>query len=1123
MRDLPERAQGLFSYFTRHRTAGNLLLMLMLVLGAVAIPNMRAQSLPDVVVNTVSVGVTWEGAGPEDVDRAIVQLLEPALQAVDGVAETHATAREGRASITLDFEPGWNMMQASDDVQAAVNAVTDLPEEAEVPTVRRGTWWDRVTDVVITGPVAPLQLGQFADEMVTRLFDAGITRTTIQGLAAPETLIEVPTVRLMEHDIAMSDIAAAIRAEVDAAPAGEVKGANARVRTGIERRSPEALAEIVLRRNRDGTTLTIGDVADIRVEGADRERAYYVNDEPAMAIRVERSAQGDAVAIQRQVESIAADMRASLPQGVTVELVRTRAEEISAQLRMLLTNGVEGLVLVLVLLFLFLNARTAIWVAMGIPASLLAAIAVMYVTGMTFNTMSLFGLIIVLGIVVDDAIVVGEYADQRARRLGESPTEAAENAARRMAMPVMAATLTTMLAFLALYAVGGRFGDMIRDVPFAVIAVLAASMVECFLILPGHMRHALTHAAQDHWYDWPNRIVNRGFRHVRDRLFRPLVGWIVTFRYVVLAGIVLALASQLALLVSGELPWRFFNAPEQNSVAGDFAMVEGASRADSLEMMAEMQRAVEEIGTEYEARYGRNPVRYVMAQVGGTAGWGLAGADNKEPDLLGGISVELIDADLRPYSSFAFVGDLQERVRQHPLAEIVSFRGARMGPGGDALDVQFYGAEVGVLKRASLALQNTLMRYPEISGLNDDLPYDKEELILDLTPQGEALGFDMAGLGQVLRARLNGIEAATYPDGRRSAAIRVELPESEQTADFLDHTYLRTGAGSYVPLADIVTVTRQTGFSTVQRENGLRVISVTGDISEDDPARAQDIMQTLESEILPAIAADLQVDWRLSGLKEQESEFLGDATTGLILCLTSIYLVLVWVFSSWTRPFVVMAVVPFGLIGAIWGHYIWDMPLSMFSVVGLLGLSGIIINDSIVLVSTIDEYAQTRGLRPAIIDAVADRLRPVFLTTATTVLGLAPLLYENSRQALMLKPTVITLAYGLGFGMVLVLLLVPALVAMQHDLMRPLRSLRRGLRSPLTRNPLRLAVLLVMIWFGITMVWPVLSGALPAGIAWLAPQLAPPTAGLILFVIGSALLVGGVYGATLPRLAGRES
>lgn len=1133
MRDLSRPAGGLLSYFTRHRTAANLLLLVLLLLGTAAIPKMRAQFFPDVIVETVTVNVTWDGAGPEDVDGAIVQLLEPALLAVDGVEESTASSREGSASIVLDFEPGRDMALAADEVQTAVDAITSLPEEADEPTVRRGAWRDRVTDVVITGPLAPDQLGLLADELVVRLFEVGVTRTTIRGLAAPQTLVEVPSYSLITHDISMSDIANAIAAEVDADPAGDVTGANTRVRTGREKRSPEEIEGIVLRTQADGSVLTIGDLARVTREGVDRNRSYFVGENPAMSIRVDRSDQGNAIAIQAQVQEVVDALQTTLPKGVTAELIRTRAAAISDRLNILIDNGLMGLGLVLALLFLFLNTRIAFWVAAGIPAAMFAAVALMYAAGITINMISLFGLIITLGIVVDDAIVVGEHADFRVRRLNETPMQAAENAARRMAMPVFAATLTTIIAFFGLTAIGGRFGDLIRDIPFTVIAVLAASLLECFLILPHHMAHALTHAQKDHWYDWPNRMVNRGFRWVRDHLFRPLMSLVVQARYVVVAGAVTILASQMALFIGGDVKWRFFNAPERGSVTGNFAMAEGATRADTLMMMAEMQRATAATGASFAERYeGVNPVDFVIAEVGGNAGRGMSGVDAKDKDLLGGISIELIDADLRPgYSSFAFVAELQEEVQNHPLVESVSFRSWRSGPGGDALDVQFFGSDVQTLKAASEDLKTALLRYPEVSAVEDNLAYDKEEVVLELTPQGQSLDFTIDTLGRALRARLNGIEAATYPDGPRSAEIRVELPRDELSADFLERTLMRSPGGIYVPLSDIVSVQQRTGFSTVRRENGIRLISVTGDISEDDPARAADIGKALEEEILPDIASRRQVEWRLSGLSEQEDNFLNDARTGLVLCLAGIYLVLAWIFASWTRPIVVMAIIPFGLVGTIWGHYLWGVPLSMFTVIGLLGMTGIIINDSIVLVTTIDEYAETRGLVPSIIDGAADRLRPVMLTTLTTVLGLAPLMYEASQQAQFLKPTVITLVYGLGFGMLLVLLVVPALVAIQRDMARPLTALRRALRAG--ANPLRWLVLgtatMQLGWLGISLGWAMANGTLHPVLRSAWPGLGavePLRAGVLMALAGIAalsllayLLSALVYGIRRQRSA----
>ena len=707
--------------------------------------------------------------------------------------------------------------------------------------------------------------------------------------------------------------------------------------------------------------------------------------------------------------------------------------------------------------------------------------------------------------------MVGEHADHRARRLGEDPATAAERAATRMFSPVFAASITTIIAFFGLMAIGGRFGEMIKDIPFTVIVVLIASLVECFLILPNHMAHSLAHSVKEHWYDWPSRQMNRGFRWVRETLFRPLMAGVIWLRYPVIAGTLLVLASQVTLFISGDVQWRFWNPPERSSITGNFSMLPGATREDTLEQVRLLQDTVAEVEAQYTETYGSSPVNYVLAEVGGVSWRGLAGSDTKEPDQLGSISIELIDADLRPYSSFQVVGDLQDALRRHPMSETISFRGWRSGPGGNALEVEIFGARTETLKAAAEDLKTRLSAFPEVSALEDSLSYDREELILDLTPRGQALGFDIDALGRILRNRLNGVEAATYPDGTRTAAIRVELPPGEITADFMDRIMLKAGDGAYVPLSDIVSVERRTGFSEIRRENGQRVVSVSGDINEDDPARAAAVDAALDDEILRDIEERFGVVTVRSGLAEEEDAFLNDALQGLILCLAGIYLVLAWVFSSWSRPVIVMAIIPFGLVGAIYGHALWEMPLSMFSIVGLIGMTGIIINDSIVLVTTVDEHAKSRALVPAIIDGAADRLRPVLLTTLTTVLGLTPLLYEGSRQAEFLKPTVITLVYGLGFGMVLVLLVVPALLAIQRDFGEATRAFRRGLRArgPAGRLARGTAIAACLVFAAI--VGPVLLDQTPDWLAMILPGTDPLVTALALFIAAVFAIVALVW------------
>ena len=1124
VRDLPKRAGGVLSYFARHGTAANLLLMVLLIGGLVALPRMKAQFFPDVVLDNISVSVGWNGAGAEDVDNGIVQVLEPALLAVEGVSSVTSTSREGSASLRIEFDPNWDMARAAADVQTVVDQISTLPSDADDANIRRGSWRDRVTDVVITGPLDVAQLSLFADELVYRLFAKGVTKATISGVAAPETVVEIPSINMVAHKITMGQVAAAIAQEVNADPAGDVAGANARVRTGVEKRTVQQIKDIALKSLTDGSQLTIGQVAQVSLRGFDRNSAYYVSKNPAVLVRVDRSQEGDAIDIQRTVQAVVDELSVSLPKDTQITLTNTRAEYITGRLNLLINNGLMGLGLVVALLFLFLNGKTALWVAAGIPTSMLAAMGLMYVFGVTINMISLFALILTLGIVVDDAIVVGEHADTKARA-GLDPMAAAEHAARDMFLPVFAATLTTIIAFLGLVAVGGRFGDLILDIPVTVSLVLAASFVECFLILPHHMAHSVSAQGHRPWYDMPSLYVNRGLDKVKRVFFAPFVKVVVAWRYVVLAGLVALLASQVAMVISGKVQWRFFSSPEVSSITANFVMADTATRADTLAMMQEIQRATHDLGADYEKRYGTNPILFALAQTGGGSGRGISGTENKSTDLFGSINIEIIEPDFRSYSSFVLTSDLQENIRNHPLLETLSFRGGRSGPGGDSLDVQLYGASAVGLKAAAEDLKLALVPFAAVSAVEDDLSYDKEELVLELTPKGLALGFTIDALGRELRNRLNGLQAATYPVGARSAAIRVELPNQEKTADFLETMQLAAGNGSFVPLADIVRVDRRSGFSTVRREDGIRLISITGEISEDDPSEAVNVTQALSERILPDIASRHQVEWRLAGLAQQENEFLTDALLGLILCLTGIYLVLAWVFASWTRPLVVMSVIPFGVVGTIFGHYIWDIPMSMFTVVGLLGMTGIIINDSIVLITSIDEQAKTKSLIAAIIDGTTSRLRPVLLTTLTTVLGLLPLLYERSSQAGFLLPTVITLVYGLAFGMVLVLMIVPALLAVQHDFKVNSIAFKHGLRlrTKGLSQTLWVAMTFLTLWFSQTLGWVFFTGHMVSWVGFFAAERAGASqVGLAaaLFIAGALLLLGGLYVASFiwPRL-----
>ncbi|WP_172332061.1 efflux RND transporter permease subunit [Mangrovicoccus sp. HB161399] len=1078
----PERS-GILAYFAGHRTAASFVMIVMLALGLMSVSQIRSQFFPDVAVDTVNVTVKWDGAGPGELDRGVVALLDPALRSVEGVTGSAAVSTDGSATITLAMEPGRDLGRATEEVKAAVDGVTTLPAGAEAPVVKAAIWKDKVTEVVIHAPIAPDQLARLGDDFLARLWRAGLTRSTVTGIAAPRIELSVPAEARLRHDIQLGEIADAVARAAETRPAGNVAGGTARLRAGEETRDPEALRDLVVRVNPDGSKLRLRNLAQIAEAGSDAGRAYSFGGDPAVLIRVDRTEGGDAIGMEATVRQLAEEMRAEMPPGGDVVLINARARDITAQLNLLYENGLAGLVLVLITLFLFLSARTAFWVAMGIPVSMLAAVAVMQAGGLTLNMMSLFGLIITLGIIVDDAIVVAEHSDWRARHLGESPALAPVRAVRRMAGPVAASTATTVLAFVALWFIGGEFGSLISDIPFVVTAVLAASLVESFLILPNHMRHALEHGRKDSWIDRPSQWFNRNFERANAALFVPLMRWIIRLRYPFAAAMLLLLSVSGAALLRGDVPWAFYTAPERPSVTGNFAFLPGATRADSAAFAAELERAAAAAGEKLAGPDGTPPLVHVLSEVGGTGAKGLPGEDTMDPDTLGSVDIGLIGADHRNFTAQDLVRALNAEIRLPPNLAVLSFRSQGLGPGGDSLSVNFHGEDAFALKAAATELIAELRGYPEVTGLQDSLPWGRDDMVLRLTPVGEALGFTTDGIGAELFGRLNGITAAEFPAGSRTAEIVVQVPGAELTAGFLEDTLMRAPSGAWVPLGELVSIESHPAFASIAREDGRQLVTVTGALSEDDPVRAAEIAAALRGDILPRIAQAHGLGWDLGGLAVQEDDFLGEAMTGFLLCVLGIYLVLGWVFGSWSAPLVVMAVIPFGLIGAVWGHAQFGLAFSLFTLIGLIGMSGIIINDAIVLVTTVQDHARRMPVAAAAVRAAGERLRPILLTTLTTVLGLAPLMFEESRTSLFLKPTVVTLVWGLSAGFFIVLALVPALLVIRTDAARALASLRRMLRAGgrAGRLPLLLGTAVAaMAALDLVLLWPwIAAGAAP--------------------------------------------
>ena len=794
--------KGLLGYFVHHRTAANLLLLLMLLGGLVGGLNLRAQFFPDIVRESITVSVTWEGAGAADVDEGVVAALEPPLLAVPGVEEAIATSREGAATIAMVFEDGWDMSRASDEVQAAVDGVTTLPDEIEEPTVRRDAYTDRVVDVALTGWVGIDRLAEYSDELVARLFQAGVPRTTVKGIPDEVIRVVVPEEAQLRHNITLREVADAVGAEVTGTPSGSVDATATRVRAGLDKRSAEDIGETVLRSQADGSKLTLRDVATIENADFEDSQEVFRDGVPTLIVSVLRDASGNAIKIQKITDQVVAEMAPTLPDGVEIITARSRAEPITDRLEMLTRNGLTGLVLVLGLLFLFLSARTAFWVAAGIPISIAATVAMMYLSGQTLNMISMFGIIISLGIIVDDAIVVAENADQRARN-GAAPADASEQAARRMAAPVLSASITTVIAFSALVLIGGRFGALIAAIPFVVSAVIIASLIESFLILPNHIKHALSAKKAQPWYDAPSRGFNRGFRWVREHLFRPFMRWVVKLRYLTLSFAIAALLYSLTLFVGGDVKWEFFSRPERGTISANVIMDSTAKRADTKAMLDEMNRALKVVNERYKEKYhggdGRTPLDFSQATLGGTVGWRFSAGDNKDKDLLGGFQAALIDADLRPYSVLPVpcgLGRRGERLAtgRTPVPAQRAFRPRRRCHRRQVHRRGCEDAEGGIRGPENRPCRPARRQRPRRhAGLRQ-----RPRLIVTLTPRGEALGFTTRALGGGIaraaeRHRGGGIRPQRAAgDGRNRPA------EAEIGANYLEAAHIRAPNGSIV-------------------------------------------------------------------------------------------------------------------------------------------------------------------------------------------------------------------------------------------------------------------------------------------------------------------------------------
>ena len=1027
----------LIARFARHRNAANLLMALMILAGVIAAFRLNTQFFPDFGIDIISVRVEWPGAGADDVEAKLVAAIEPEVRFLNDVRKVTSYAAEGVASIVVEFQPGSDMQAALANVESAVAGVTTLPVDSETPKVARAVRYDGISRIVVSGPYSEASLKAVVKRMRDDLLARGIDKIELFGTRDEEIWVEIRPDTLRRLDLTLEEIAQRIAGSSLDLPSGEIGGAvEKQIRSLGLATDAAGVGEIEVRALTGGQKVLLRDIAEVRERFDKKGKLGLRRGDPAMELFVQRATSSDALTAARVVTDYLEEIVPILPPDLRLDHFDVQASLIRDRIELLLRNGLGGLALVLIVLFVFLSWRVAFWIAVGIPVAMLANLGVMLASGQSINMVSLFAMIMTLGIIVDDAIVVGEHAASR-RAAGMAAQQAAEAGALRMLAPVTASSLTTIAAFLPLLVISDIIGQIIRAIPFVVVSVLIASLIECFLILPGHLRGALAsreigHARFRRWFDG-------NFERLRDGPFRRLVGACVHWRYLTMASAVATLALSVGLVAGGRLDFVFFPSPEAETINATVLFAPGTPRERTREMVLELDRSLK--ATERTLSDGdENLVVMSFGKIGVSQAERFARLSG---DHYGGVQVELAPSDNRQVRTPTFIAAWRREIEELPGVERVSLRQRTGGPPGRELDIRLSGNDTDRLKQAALDVRGLLTRFAGVGDIEDDLPYGKQEVILELTPRGQALGFTTQSVGRQVRDAFEGAIATRFARADEEVTIRVLYPPEESSAADLRSLYLLSPSGAEVPLSDVVSLSESAGFERIRRENGVKEVAVTAEIDE-AVTNANEVIDHLLAGALPEIADRHGVAFRVAGKAEEQANTLGDMRIGALVGLVAIYIILAWVFASYARPLVVMSIIPFGLIGAILGHILLGYTLTILSLVALLGLSGILVNDSIILVSTVDQRrSDGEPLFDSIVNGTRDRLRAVLLTSLTTILGLTPLLFETSLQAQFLMPMAVTIVFGLMAASILVLIVVPALIAIQDDFGRIARRFRR--------------------------------------------------------------------------------
>jgi multidrug efflux pump subunit AcrB len=1026
----------------RHPVAANLIMFMIIIAGLVALQRINTQFFPSFELDFIQVQVDWRGASAEDVLDAVTTPLQDALRDVDGLRTLFSVSGEGVAAIVLELRDGTDIADATESVKDRVARVRNLPADARDPTITRIVRYDPIARLLLTGDVPVSDLREIARAMEDELLDRGVANIVTTGVPPQEIRIELDQQTLLDLDLDFQQFARVVASLSRDQPAGDVGEADvARRLRGLDQARTVSEFKALTVPLADGGEVMLGELAQVGLHPRDGSVTLSQLGQPAVQLLLQRAEGEDTLRAAQVLQRFLDERRGDLPSSVQLTVFDEFWVFLVDRINLLVKNGVGGLALVVAIILLFLSWRLAFWVGLGIPVSFLAAVLVLWLVGGSINMISLFGLIMALGIIVDNAIVVSENALAR-HQAGESPVDAAVNGARQMLVPVSAASLTTVAAFLPLMLIGGPIGNILFAIPLVVVCAIGASIIQTFFILPGHLRRSFERSAMTR----PGRLrsaIDGGFNRFRDGPFCRALAWSLDFRATTLAAALATLAIALALIPAGRLPFTFFPAVEGEMIEANVSFVAGTPRERVVAYMERLEQALFEV----DARFGGGMVRAHKVQLGSTVRSDPASV--RFGDQYAGITVQLVSPEVRDVRNRAFINAWEAAMTATPGLDNLLIGEREAGPPGSPIDVRLTGADMDSLKRASLDLQAVLQTIPGVSGIGDDLVYGSEQWVFTTTAEARGLGISPQELGRQLRAAFGGELVQIFHHRRDEIEVRVRMLGAQRDElGALSDFQVRLPGGGHAPLGNLVDFEARRGFDSIASFAGRVAVRVSADV-DTDVNNANRILDKLSRGILPELEQRHGVSHAFEGRAADEGETLADMRTGLLLALSLVYLTLAWVFGSYGWPLLVMSVIPFGLIGAFAGHVVMGLDLTMLSLFGLFGLTGIVVNNSIILVVF---YREIRDKDPdgdlvaALIEASRQRLRPVLVTTLTTMGGLLPLIFETSLQAQFLIPMAVSIAFGLGLATVIVLFLVPALLAVYETGAQRIAGWSRGPR-----------------------------------------------------------------------------